>query len=189
MGGGGDHQARSPLSDDVTHAYRTQRGNRAITRASNISMCLAAAICRVMGGVPHIYAKAAPGGFQHNSADFLPILGRQGAEVGSKREYRGVTNIRPPSSRQVWARLPPPTEVITKGEPSRRARAAAPGYFLFLPQEYIICRAMETDCLRFTRRAPTSEGGADKPPNPTEKDMRRISEGGEILKLGICGEE
>merc|ERR1711862_23917 len=68
MGGGGDHQARSPPSDDVTHAYRTQRGNRAITRASNISMCLAAAICRVMGGVPHIYAKAAPGGFQHNIA-------------------------------------------------------------------------------------------------------------------------
>merc|ERR1711862_244677 len=86
-------------------------------------------------------------------------------------------------------KITPPTEVTTKGEPSRRARAAAPGYFFFLPQEYIICRAMETNCLPFTRRAPTSEGGADKPPNPTEKDMRRISEGGEILKLGICGEE
>merc|ERR1711862_823940 len=36
---------------------------------------------------------------------------------------------------------------------------------------------------------PTSEGGADKPPDPTEKDMRRISEGGKELRLGICGGE
>merc|ERR1711862_643995 len=92
----------------------------------------------------------------------------------------GVTKDKTSFAKASTGKINPATEVTTKGEPSRRARAAAPGYFLFLPQDYIICRAMETDCLRFTRRAPTSEGGADKPPNPTEKDMRRISEGGEI---------
>ena len=49
----------------------------------------------------------------------------------------------------------------------QKTRAAAPGHLFIIffgrcPQDYIICRAMETDCLRFTdghpllRVAPTS---------------------------------
>ena len=159
-------------------------------------MSLVAARRWVRGGVPHIYAKAAPGGFQHNialiSSPFWDDKALKSVPSGSTGGSPNI--VRPPSSRQVWARLPPPTEVTTEGEATRRQERPPPDTFLSSSSEDVLKITSYVAPWRQTVSGsqdghPTSEGGADKPPDPTEKDMRRISEGGEELRIGICGGE
>ena len=107
----------------------------------------------------------------------------------------------------------PAKEVKRNGEAFRRAREAAPGNNNSSPSSdrphisgqvvqvslYITGATAKVSSRSNHKVAPwkptvsgsqdehpSSEGGADKPPDPTEKNMRRTSEGGKEVRLGIC---
>ena len=191
LGRGGSPKNIPPPVDDVIHAYRTQRGKWGASAQSHSRRFLS--FKDKYGSVER--DRRVTGGDQRKIAlNSAPIWNDKALKSVPSGEL-GVTKDKTTFAKASMGKITPTTEVTTKGEASRRARAAAPGYFFIIffgrcPQDYIIMSRhgdklspVHKTGTQLLRVAPTS------PPIRQSKIMRRISEGGEELRIGICGGE
>jgi len=192
LGKGGSGRRYLPV-DDVIHAYRTQRGNRGKTRASKISMSSNAALRRVTGGDQHKIGLDSFSFWDDKALKSVPS-GSTGGSPGRRRGEMARKSFHPHQTTTLvkagTGKIKPTKEVKTNERGGLEKSGRPRILFILSPQKIHHNVAPWRRTVSGSQDGhPTSEGGADLPPDPTEKDMRRISEGGGKERLRICGGE
>ena len=187
--GRGGSQRRSPPVDDVIHAYRTQRGKWGASAQSHSRRFLS--FKDKYGSVER--DRRVTGGDQHKIAlNSSPIWDDKALKSVPSGEYKGVIQDNQTTLVKAGTGKIKPTKEVKINERGglQKSKSGRPRIlFIFTSRNHHNVAPWRRTVSCSQDGHPTSEGGADKPPDPTEKDMRRISEGGEELRIGICGGE
>jgi len=194
LGRGGSPKNIPPPVDDVIHAYRTQRGKWGASAQSHSRRFLS--FKDKYGSVER--DRRVTGGDQRKIAlNSAPIWNDKALKSVPSGEYRGVVQDNQTTLVKAGTGKIKPTKEVKNNErgglqksKSGRPRILFIIFFGRCPQETIIMSRHGDELspvhktgTQLLRVAPTS------PPIRRTKIMRRISEGGEELRIGICGGE
>ena len=189
LGRGGSPKNIPPPVDDVIHAYRTQRGKWGASAQSHSRRFLS--FKDKYGSVER--DRRVTGGDQRKIAlNSSPIWDDKALKSVPSGEYRGVIQDNQTTLVKAGTGKIKPTKEVKNNERGglQKSKSGRPRIlFIFTSRNHHNVAPWRRTVSCSQDGHPTSEGGADKPPDPTEKDMRRISEGGEELRIGICGGE